>query len=243
MKKLFLTTVLILFSGISYGQYYFADGNPPNLKITYTTTKGLLNSAETIFLSRDSCYYETIYQDISNRFAFYITSKNMDEMYDILLKYEIPKISSKQLGRAAPERAGDNLLLQWGEYSSIVTNNSGNFILEDKWLNNWKKIVKNIRKFVKVEIDNRSRNFTVRLDESFSDKKLAMYLNNEFLYDNTVSSVNVEGFTITLAAVPGQYYLKAVIDDTGASQEFKVDLTEGTELKLSLKGNNIELTN
>lgn len=243
MKKVFLILVLILISRMSFGQYYFADGNPPNLKITYTATTGLHNSAETIFLSRDSCFYETIYQDISNRFTFFITSKDMDEMYEILKKYEVSLIASKQLERAAPERAGDNLLLQWGEYSSIVINNSGNFILQDKWLNNWKKIKKNIRKYVKVETDNRSRNFTVRLDESFSNKKLAMYLDNEFLYDNTISSVNVEGFTITLAAVPGQYYLKTVMADIGVSQEFKVDLTEGTELKLSLKGNTIELTN
>lgn len=243
MKKVFFIIVIILFTRTSFGQYYFADGNPPDLKITYTTTKGLLNSSETIFLSRDSCYYETIFQDISNRFTFYITSKNMDEMYEVLLKNEIPKISSKQLERAAPERAGDNLLLKWGEYSSIVTNNSGNFILEDKWLNNWKRIVKNIRKFVKVEIDNRSRDFTVKLDESFSGKKLAMYLNNEFLYDNTISSVNPEGFIITLATVPGKYYLKAVVDDTGASQEFKIDLEEGTEIKLTLKGNTIQINN
>lgn len=243
MKKIFLLFILVLFSKISFGQYYFTDGNPPDLKITYTTTGGLLNSAETIFLSRDSCYYETIYQDVSNRFTFFITSKDMDEMYEILKKYEVSLIASKQLERAAPERAGDNLLLQWGDYSSIVINNSGNFILQDKWLNNWKKIKKNIRKFVKVETDNRSREFTVRLDESFSGKKLAMYLNNEFLFDNTISSVNVEGFTITLSAVPGKYYLKTVVDDVGASREFKVDLEESTELKLSLKGNTIELTN
>lgn len=239
MRKLILSIVLILFSGISYGQYYFADGNPPNLKITYTTTKGLLNSSETIFLSRDSCYYETIYQDVTNRFTFFLTSKSMDEMYDILLKYEVPKIASKQLERAAPERAGDNLLLQWGDYSSIVINNSGNFILQDKWLTNWKKIVKNIRKHVKVQVDDRSRNFIVKFDESLNGKKIAMYLNNDFLYDNIPNEINSTGFFVTLAAVPGKYYLKVVVDEAGASQEFKVDLAEGTEIGLSLKGNTL----
>lgn len=243
MKKVFLFVIIIFITKVSFGQYYFADGNPPNLKITYTTTKGLLNSTEAIYLSRDSCYYETIYQDVSNRFTFFLTSKNMDEMYEVLLKYEVNKIASKQLQRAAPERAGDNLLLQWGEFSSIVVNNSGNFILEDKWLNNWKRIVKNIRKFVKVETDNRSREFTVRLDESFADKKLAMYLNNEFLYDNMIPAVNIEGFTITLAAVPGTYYLKAVAGDNSATEEFKVDLIEGTEIGLTLKGNTIQRSN
>ncbi len=239
MKKLLIILVLLLSSGTSFGQYYFADGNPPDLKITYTTTKGLLNSTETIFLSRDSCYYETIYQDITNRFTFFITSKNMDEMYDVLLKNEVSNIASKQLERAAPERAGDNLLLQWGEHSSIVINNSGNFILQDKWLNNWKKIIKNIRKHVKVQLDDRSRDFIVKFDESLSGKKIAMYLNNNFLYDNTPSDINGTGFFVTLAAVPGTYYLKVVVDEAGASEEFKLDLTEGTEIGLSLKGNTL----
>jgi len=242
MKKLFFI-IFILISGTSFGQYYFSDENPPDLKITYTATKGLLNSTETIFLSRDSCYYETIYQDVSNRFNFFITSKNMDELYEIFMKYEIEKIRAKPLERAAPERAGDNLLLQWGEYSSILIANSGNFILEDKWLNNWRKIVKNIKKFAKVQIDDRSRNFTIRFDESLSNKRVAMYLNDGFLYDNTLPQINIEGFTVTLAAVPGQYYLKVVTDEAGVSEQFKLDLKEGTEIGLTLKGNTLQIIN
>jgi hypothetical protein len=242
MKKVLLFVIIIFLSGTVSGQY-LPEECPSDLRITYTATKGLMNSAETIYLSQDSCYYETIFQDVTNRFSFFLSGKNMKELYDVFMKYKIESITAKPLQRAAPERMGDNLLLQWDGFNSLLISNSGNFILEDKWLNNWKKILKNIRKFVKVEIDNRSRNFTVRLDESFSDKKLAMYLNNEFLYDNTISSVNVEGFTITLAAVPGQYYLKTVMTEIGISQEFKVDLLEGTELKLSLKGNTIEMNN
>ncbi|MBS1492095.1 MAG: hypothetical protein JST55_01210 [Bacteroidetes bacterium] len=245
MKKLFFVILLISISKLSFGQnyYYFADGNPPDLKITYTTTKALMNSSETIYLSRDSCYYETIFQDVTNRFNFFITGKNMDEMYEVLLKYQVDKIKTKTLTREAPERMGDNLLLQWGEYSSININNSGNFILEDKWLNDWKKIVKNIRKFVKVSIDDRSRNFIVRFNESMYGKKAALYLNNEFLYDNIIPDKSTEGFIVNLAAVPGTYYLKVVLDDTGASGEFKVDIAEGTELGLSLNGNTIQVNN
>jgi len=243
MKKILLILIIIFASRLSFGQYYFSDENPPNLKITYTTTKGLLNSSSSTFLSRDSCYYETIYQDVSNRFTFYITSKNMDELYEVLMKYEVEEIRTKQLQRAAPERAGDNLLLQWGEFSSILIANSGNFILEDKWLNNWKKIIKNIKKHVKVQIDDRSRNFTVKFDSSLSGKRIAMYLNDEFLYDNTLPEINSEGFTVTLAAVPGNYYLKASESEGGAAEQFKVELNEGTEISLTLKGNSLQLNN
>ncbi|CAF3783389.1 unnamed protein product [Rotaria sp. Silwood1] len=239
--KVALGIILGLFIG--QNNYYFSDGNPPDLKVTYTTTSPLLNSAETIFLSRDSCYYETIFQDVTNRFTFFITSKSMDELYAVLLKYEVNKITSKTLSRAVPERMGDNLSLNWGEYSSILITNSGNYILDDKWLVNWKKIVKNICKYVKEQQDNRIRNFTVKFDESMSGKKIAMYLNNEFLYDNTLPEINIENFFVTLAAVPGQYYLKVIVGEGGAPVEFKMDIDEGTEVSFSFKGNSIQKNN
>lgn len=238
MRKIFLVLILILLSKLSFAQY-LPEETPADLRITYTTTKGLLNSSETIYLSSDSCYYETIFQDITNRFNFFVTNKDMKELYGVLNKYEIESIRTKQLQRAAPERMGDNLLIQWDNFQSITIVNSGNFILEDKWLNNWKKIVKNIRKYVKMQQDDRSRNFTVKFDESFTGKKVAMYLSNDFLYDNTLPEINIEGFFVTLASVPGTYYLKVVVSDVNFAETFKVDLTEGTEVSLSLKGNSI----
>lgn len=238
MRKIFFLLILISLSKLSFAQY-LPEECPQDLRITYTTTKALLNSAENIYLSTDSCYYETIFNDITNRFTFFITAKDMKELYAVLNKYEIENIRTKQLQRPAPERMGDNLQIEWDQFNSILITNSGNMILEDKWLNNWKKIVKNIRKYVKMQLDDRSRNFTVKFDESLSGKKIAMYLNNDFLYDNTLPEITTEGFFVNLAAVPGAYYLKVVAGDVNFAESFKVDLSEGTEISLSLKGNSI----
>lgn len=239
MKKIFLAVILFI-SVRAFAQDYLPEEFPADLKVTYTATKGLMNSSETIFLSADSCYYETIFQDITNRFTFYTTSKNMKELFDTFNKYEIEKITTKKLDRAAPERMGDNLLLQWGQdFYSILISNSGNFILSDKWLNNWKKIVKNVKKHAKVELDNRSRTFTIKFDTPLTGKKVAMYLNNEFLYDNTLPEISSDGFFLNLQAVPGTYYLKVVTGDTGTAQEFKVEITEGKEIGLGWDGTNV----
>lgn len=241
MRTFFLALTLFI-AGVSFAQDYLPEEFPADFKVTYTATKGLMNSSETIFLSADSCYYETIFQDITNRFSFYTTSKNMKELFDVVNKYEIGKISTKKLDRPAPERMGDNLLLQWGQdFYSILVTNSGNFILNDKWLNNWKKIIKNVKKHVKVELDNRSRTFTIKFDESLSEKKVTMYLNNEFLYDNTLPLISSDGYLLNLQAVPGTYYLKVVMGENGAAEEFKVELSEGKEIGLGLTGNKITI--
>jgi len=166
----------------------------------------------------------------------------MKELFEIFNKYEIEKITTKKLEREAPERVGDNLLIQWGQdFYSILISNSGNFILNDKWLNNWRKIVKNVKKHAKVELDNRSRTFTIKFDEVLKGKKVAMYLNNEFLYDNNLPEISSDGFFLNLQAVPGTYYLKIVPGDTGAAQEFKVEIAEGKEINLGLDGNSITI--
>jgi hypothetical protein len=241
MRKIFLAIILFI-SLRAFSQDYMPEEFPADMKVTYTATKGLMNSSETIFLSADSCYYETIFQDISNRFTFYTTSKNMKELFEIFNKYEIEKITTKKLEREAPERVGDNLLIQWGQdFYSILISNSGNFILNDKWLNNWRKIVKNVKKHAKVELDNRARTFTIKFDEALKGKRVAMYLNNEFLYDNNLPEISSDGFFLNLQAVPGTYYLKIVPGDTGAAQEFKVEIAEGKEINLGLDGNSITI--
>ncbi|MBX7045241.1 MAG: hypothetical protein K1X86_05310 [Ignavibacteria bacterium] len=240
MKKIFLFFLIVFLYKASYSQY-LPEERPEDLRITYTATKGLMNSGETIYLSLDSCYYETSYQDIVNRFTFFITNKDMNELYEVFNKYEVEKMSSKMLDRPAPERIGDNLLIQWGDFYSINIANSGNYILYDKWLANWKKAVKNIRKYAKTQIDDRGRSFTIKFDESMSGKKVAMYLNNEFLYDNTLPDIGGQGFVVTLAAVPGDYYLKVSISEPVTSEQFKLPIIEGTEINLALKGNLITL--
>jgi len=243
MKKIILVLLILSFK-FSFAQT-LPESRPADLKISYTVTKGLQNAYYNTLLSIDSCYYETIFQDITNRFTFILTSAELDDLYAVFQKYEINKISSKQTPRMAPERAGDNLLFQWGDNSMLIAN-SGSYMIDNNFLPAWRKIVKNVKKFVKVQLDERSKNFILEFDKTLIGKKVSLYLNDDFLYDNIVpmdeeqkAGQMIEATQVTLAAVPGTYYLKVVLSESGITQDLKIDIAENSAIGLTLNGNKI----
>jgi len=245
MKKIILLLILIT-GNLSFGQITLPESRPDDLKITYTATKGLQNLNETIFISSDSSFYENIFQDISNRISFNISSQELDELYDVFKKYELDKISSKQTPRMAPERMGDNLMLQWGD-NSFVVSNSGNFMIENNFINAWKEIGKRIKKFAVAQIDLKSVKFIIQFDNTLIGKRVTLYLNNEFLYDNTIPTESEQKAgqvrvttDVCFSAAPGDHYLKVSLMETGIVQELKINISENDVIALTMNGNTIE---
>jgi len=77
------------------------------------------------------------------------------------------------------------------------------------------------------------KTYTVEFDSTLIDKRVPLYLNNEFIYDNIIKETPVNN----LSAVPGIYYLKIYLSEGGLTQTVRIDLSENNIVRLTKNGN------
>ncbi len=189
------------------------DNRPDDLRLNYSVDGGMLYYSESIFISKDSCYYNINDGGAISRVNFNLTNAELDKLYMVFKENNFDEIDSYE--QKVYDRGGKNISLSWSAGKQTAVNNSGMTFIKDSWHKEWNACVNAIEKIAKGEMEKQEKNYEIHFDSSLLGKEVHMQINRNIVFPkgilaNELSSTGTVVKIVTLS--PGFHNASVTVD-------------------------------
>ena len=158
--------------------------SPEKVKIQWNEDGGMLNRAEYILISTDSCFWDFQRYGRNKQISFELSDQEIDELYAVFVENQFDKIECRKED-GVYDRGGVRIELKADEKYIDVDNTGGSFV-NDKWRKNWINVSDAITSLTQNKLKEQEFKATVRLDESIdvSDYDVKLSVEEPIIYDS-----------------------------------------------------------
>jgi hypothetical protein len=178
MKPLLIFTILISSVSLTACKIFKKENtelpkNPKEIKILWEQNKGMIGGYESIYLSNDSCTYKLRQKGQEQVINFTIPSENLLSLYKTFITNKFSLIQSNV--KEISDRGGSKITLRVDDKSKTV-NNSGNHFVDEKFLDNYLAIEKQIKEIAFNEINKLKKDIVINLSDELVNSPYYLYL-------------------------------------------------------------------
>lgn len=160
--------------------------SPENLIITWHKNGGMLPSYSKLYISEDSCAWESYNEINLQQTPFNLSPTEIKELYAVLTANNYTKIESKH--KPVLDRGGSDITIQVDEEKYKLLNSRSNFIIE-KYISNYKAIEQAIIQKYEDYNSKHVNTLTLDLDSSITNSKytVVLYIDRKEVYNESKS--------------------------------------------------------
>ncbi len=188
------------------------DTRPEDLRINYSVDGGMMHYGETIFISKDSCYYKINDGGAITRVNFKLTYAELDKLYIVLKENDFDEIESYE--QKVYDRGGESISLNWSPGKHTAVNNSGMTFIKESWHKEWNACTEAIEKIGKQQLEAQKKAYEIRMDSSMLGKEIYMQINRDIIIPKStlMSESNMDEFiSKTIKLSPGFHNVSITI--------------------------------
>ncbi|MEO8666749.1 MAG: hypothetical protein ABI462_14755 [Ignavibacteria bacterium] len=203
LTLLFLYSCNLKLAGNKTTDDVFPEKRPSDFTIVYSENGGMLDISETMFISKDSCYYEkNKYRNIV-RVDFRLSDAALDSIYDEVVKNKFNEIET--YSKKVYDRGGNSISVSFGDTNFRVSNSGFSFIEKD-WTEEYKSVMETVSRYAESEWEKKSSEFLITIENSVNDRVGYIMFDNFKVFDGENPRFNKLGeFTNRLRLAQGVY--------------------------------------
>ncbi len=150
MKQLIILTSFFAFGCHLKAEDRMPVNRPKDFTLHYHLDGGMRYYSENINISADSCVYNINDGGKISHRVFTMSSKEMDDLYEMLRKNKFDKIEFTSKSKVY-DRGGISIQAGWNKNpQQILVSNSQMSFVKKNWLNEWEAICRYLEKLVKI---------------------------------------------------------------------------------------------
>lgn len=180
---------------------------PNTLSIEYYQSLGHAGRGFSMELKENNCKYSDKFINTSNDFSFRLSKEEWKELYHILRKNKVHKITTSS--EMIHDYDGLSLSIQW-ENKSIQISQSGSRI-SSNWEKEWNAITSHLEKIRSNEYQKAVKSVEISLDKSLVGNFIHIQANSQgVVFRKYVELKNISEDKIQLKFLPGKHRIYAI---------------------------------
>jgi|GEM_PF-7075987 len=258
MKNSIFSSLLIKFLVVAVMSIIFCNCSatsqqsqfaPSDFSVMLNIGGGMSLDAETFFISKDSCFYETSRgfrgdYGYENTYRFSLNTDELNSLYKAIMENDPADIETYSV--EVFDRGGSRFTItQNGE--KIEVSNSGMSFVKEGSQEQYDGITGAIEKITFKKLENQKRSVSIKIDESI--RSLGMNVNIVIAMEHFMSGSGEVRKQIDFEVLNGVYYGKILIMNPKAEHEnkvyssgfFKIDTNDKLDYRLYLVDKTISI--